>query len=45
MKEENIEDVLWRLFESTGEVNYYEFYKSLKDGDKDGSDSNSQRRL
>lgn len=37
------EDVLWELFRTTGNVNYYELYSRLKNGKKDGRNSHTQR--
>lgn len=46
MKEKNeFENVLWEMFRATGDINYYEFYNRLKNGEKDGRDSNKERRL
>lgn len=46
MKEEKgFADMLWEMFRSTGNVGYYEFYSRLKDGKKDGRDSDKERRL
>jgi len=46
MKEEKgFADALWEMFRATGNVGYYELYSRLKDGEKDGRDSNTERRL
>lgn len=36
-------DVLWELFRTTGDINYYELYSRLKNGKKDGRNSHTQR--
>jgi len=32
MKEDITRDICWRLFEGTGEINYYMLYKALEEG-------------
>ncbi len=35
MKKDSPSDICWKLFEKTGNVNYYRLYKKLKDDDSE----------
>jgi len=42
-KKDMAKDVLWELFRTTGNLNYYEFYCRLKNGEENGRDSHPKR--
>ncbi len=40
-----MKDLVWKLFEQTGEIGYYQLYKELSHGRNDKSSGTSSHRL